>query len=192
MPPNSDKKGRRRSTAEETRVRIMDAAKILFTKAGYDSVGVRDIAAAAEVDPAMIPRLFGSKEALLQRIADTAFKLEEAFEGPVEEIGVRTVQYLIGSMHETSEHSFHALQLLLRSIGSPAAAPILSEALHAGFISPLSKRLTVDNAAARASLATSYLIGYAVVSAGLNSGELGDQKTLSLLADAIQESLGRH
>ncbi len=36
----------------------------------------------AEIDPAMVSRLFGSKEAVFTEIANAAFSLEPAFDGP--------------------------------------------------------------------------------------------------------------
>ena len=45
-----------------TRARILEAARALFAEAGYDGASVREIAAAAAVDPALVIRNFGSKE----------------------------------------------------------------------------------------------------------------------------------
>lgn len=84
MSTGVDNKRRRpRLSAEQSRARILAAARIALTRAGYDTVGVREIAEMAGVDPAMVPRLFGSKEAVFTEIADGAFSLEPSFEGPI-------------------------------------------------------------------------------------------------------------
>jgi hypothetical protein len=53
--------------------------------------------------------------------------------------------------------------------GSPVAAPILSAALHADFIRPLSKRMSGADAEARAALITAYVLGFALMRATLGS-----------------------
>jgi hypothetical protein len=52
------------------------------------------------------------------------------------------------------------------------AAPILSAALHADFIRPLSKRMSGADAEARAALVTAYVLGFAVLRAALGSPAL--------------------
>jgi AcrR family transcriptional regulator len=181
-----------RSTASESRARILAAARIAFTCAGYDTVGVREIAAAAGVDPAMVPRLFGSKEALFTEIADGAFSLEPAFEGPMEGLGERVARHLLGPIAEAEPMEFDEFQFLLRSVGSPVAAPILSAALHADFIRPLSVRMSGADAEARAALITAYVLGFAVLRAALGSPALdaaGPGLIAGKLGAAIQTAL---
>ncbi|MDO7869633.1 TetR/AcrR family transcriptional regulator [Nocardioides jiangxiensis] len=55
---------RRTRDAAETRARLLDAARTLFSEHGYDNATVRDIGRAADADPALIARYFGSKAAL--------------------------------------------------------------------------------------------------------------------------------
>ncbi len=56
--------GRSRASGQDTRRRILQAAEDLFAREGYDNVTVRDIAAAARADPALVIRYFGSKNDL--------------------------------------------------------------------------------------------------------------------------------
>jgi AcrR family transcriptional regulator len=182
-----DKKPRReRVSSEQTRARILKAASLAFCRASYDAVGVREIAQNADVDPAMVPRLFGSKEALFRQIADEAFSLEPAFAGPVEGLGHRVAAHLLGPIRKSEPDSFDEFAFLLSSVGSPVGAPILSEALHAQFVIPLANRLGGKNAAFRAAMVTSYVMGFAVMRAALNSPSL-DSTPPSL----VTERLGR-
>ena len=187
-------KGRRpaRLSAAESRARILAAARSAFTRAGYDTVGVREIAADAGVDPAMLPRLFGSKEALFAEIANGAFSLEPAFEGPLEGLGGRVARHLLGPIEQPPSAGFDEFAFLLRSVGSPVAAKILSRALHAHFVKPLAQRMSGADAELRAALITSYVLGFAVLRAALGSPAIdgGDSELIVLrLGKAIQDCL---
>lgn len=59
---------KRTLTTEATRTRLLDAAERLFAEHGLDGVSVRDIAAAAHVDVAMINYHFGSKLGLFRAV----------------------------------------------------------------------------------------------------------------------------
>src|SRR3954449_8695645 len=60
--------------SQRTRAAILQAAQELFATHGYERTTVRDVAARAAIDPAMVMRYFGSKEGLFARA--TAFDLE--------------------------------------------------------------------------------------------------------------------
>ena len=61
MPPIG-----RRPGNPATRQAVLDAARRMFADAGYDKTSVRDIAAGAGVDPALIRHYFGSKAELFR------------------------------------------------------------------------------------------------------------------------------
>ena len=54
----------RRPGDSSTRDGILEAARASFAEHGYDRATIRDIAARAAVDPALVIHYFGSKEAL--------------------------------------------------------------------------------------------------------------------------------
>lgn len=180
-----------KKSAEEHRVHILDVARTLFCERSFDQTGVRDVAAAANVDPAIIVRVFGSKEALFEAVADGAFALEEAFEGPTEGMGLRVARLLTGKKDTRAKGSFDEFQLLLRSAASPVAGPILSKALHEGFITPLAKRLGGREAALRASLLTASILGFATlrVALGAEALEPGRGAVTARLGAALQACL---
>ena len=66
-------KERREREREETRVRILDAARELFVSEGYDSVTMRRIADRIEYTPTAIYFHFRDKEALLTELCTTDF-----------------------------------------------------------------------------------------------------------------------
>jgi len=67
------RRGRGRPSADDAQpvsAQLLDAATTLFAEAGFDTVGVRQIAAQAHVDAAMISHHFGSKRALWEAVID--------------------------------------------------------------------------------------------------------------------------
>jgi len=52
----------------DTRVRILDAAELLFTEQGFEATTLRQITAAAAVNLAAVNYHFGSKEALIREV----------------------------------------------------------------------------------------------------------------------------
>lgn len=132
---------------------------------------MRELAAAARVDPAIVIRLYGSKEALFSAVAGEAFALEPVFDGPNQELSHRIAVYLLGDLQEGEEEDdgFNEFHFLLRSAASRVAGPILSRALQDGFIVPLASRLGGKDAEIRASLLTASVLGFATLRAALKA-----------------------
>ncbi len=169
-----DKRGRsRRVSAGENRAHILGGARLIFYHAGFDQVGVRELAAAAGVDPAIVIRLFGSKEALFSAAAEDAFELEAPFDGPLEGLGRRFADHMMsGAARDQAADRFDEFNFLLGSGASPVAGPILSAALHAGFVDPLARHLGGEDAAERAALLTACILGFATLKVALGAPAL--------------------
>ncbi|MDH6195630.1 AcrR family transcriptional regulator [Mycobacterium frederiksbergense] len=73
MDSANESSGRRQRKKLETRRRIADSARRLFLERGYEAVGIRDIAADADVAVTTVFAHFTSKEALV-------FERDEVFE----------------------------------------------------------------------------------------------------------------
>lgn len=67
-PKRSYRSEQRDSAAEATRLRILDAAKSLFSSDGIDRVTIAQIAAAADVAASTVYALFKSKEGILRAL----------------------------------------------------------------------------------------------------------------------------
>ncbi len=65
---------RRREQAEETRVKVLNAAEALFEERGYEGASIAAIAAAAGVSEETIYARFGSKRALLGELVARAVR----------------------------------------------------------------------------------------------------------------------
>ncbi len=74
---------RSRASGQDTRRRIIAAADSLFSTRGYDGVTVRDIAAAAGADPALVIRYFRSKNDLFLLVRRPDLELPRHTEQPL-------------------------------------------------------------------------------------------------------------
>lgn len=104
--------GRRERKKAATRQKIADTALRLFLERGYDAVGIRDVAAEADVAVTTLFSHFASKEALV-------FEQDEDFEQ-------RLVQAVTGrAPHEPLIPALRReIQALVRHCTAEAAAPI--------------------------------------------------------------------
>ncbi len=119
-------------------------------------------------------------------MAEGAFDLEPAFDGPLEGLGERIAGLLLGPKDDAEPDGFDAFQFLLRSAASPVAAPILSRHLRAGFIAPLASLIGGAESEARAGLITAYVLGFSTLRFALAVPTLaGGPQTL------VAEELGR-
>src|SRR3712207_581702 len=86
-----------RRTATDTRERIRSAASTLFRQQGYAGTSVREIAALAEVDPAVVIRHFGAKQVLFLETMHVTLDDEPLFDVPLESLGRRFIEVLLDS-----------------------------------------------------------------------------------------------
>jgi AcrR family transcriptional regulator len=140
--------------SRRTRERIRAAAEALFQERAYESVGVRQIAAEAKVDQALLHRYFGSKEKLFAEIISVAFVIEDV----LDEEDAALAEMLVSSAAAAPE-GFDAFRLLVRACGSPSTIAAVATAFHEQFVRPLATMLKGPNAELRASLIASHVLG---------------------------------
>lgn len=150
--------------ADASRARIFEAAKVRFSQNTYEGVGVRDIAADASVDPALVIRYFGSKERLFRDVAAQAFGVEGLLEDGVSALPIRAADLLMAEVDDRAWRSgYDPLRLLLASIGSPTAGPILAEYLEKNFTKPLAAAVGGPEGAERGTLLAAQIVGLALM-----------------------------
>src|SRR5690349_24955427 len=76
-----------------TKEAIRAAAARLFPVDGYAGTSVRQIGAAAGVDPSLVIRHFGSKEALFVHVIGLDQYVDPPIDGPLEALGERLVTF---------------------------------------------------------------------------------------------------
>lgn len=178
---------RRPRNAAATRAALLAAARARFARDGFDGVGVRDVAADAGVNAALVIRYFGSKEGLFAEAIGGKFDPEALLGGDRARLGERLARYVL-SKGEV-EGALDPLLALLRSAPSGPAAELLREAVADGFVRPLAARLDGEAAEPRAGLIAAYVLGLAVVRDVIGAGPLatGDTETLvALVAPVLQ------
>ena len=116
MPKSPSKTRKRTPKSERTRAVILTAAEELFSEHGYERTTVRDIAARASIDPAMVMRYFGSKDALFARTAHFDLRLPGLAGTEPSEIGAALVRHAIGLWEGDRARS--GLVILLRAAAS--------------------------------------------------------------------------
>ena len=89
----SDHTTSRRSDA--TKATILVAAREQFASSGYQGATIRAIASSAGVDPALVMRYFGNKEALFAAAADFDLRLPDLGAMPRERVGVALVEHFL-------------------------------------------------------------------------------------------------
>ncbi|MFJ6113101.1 TetR family transcriptional regulator [Agrococcus sediminis] len=125
---------------------IARAAARLFVDRGYAATTVRDIAAAADVDPAVVIRRFGSKESLFLRTMESeelARAWRATLDGPLGTFGERCAAALLDSRQDTRG----VFLALLRASDAEGIGSRLRDAHEARFVAPLRERLGGGDAA---------------------------------------------
>lgn len=69
---------RPRRPAAERRRQILDAARVLFAERGFHATTTRDLAAAADINDALLYRYFPDKQAILRALVDEAITVLRA------------------------------------------------------------------------------------------------------------------
>jgi AcrR family transcriptional regulator len=146
--------------SDRTRLAILTAAGTLFAQNGFDRTTVRDIAAEAGADPALVVRYFGGKEALFVQSADFSLGLEALPPIATSELG----QTLAGHFLDVWEgERAGGLPVLLRSASSNELAAERMREIFSKQVAPfLRTYLPADQIPTRAALISSLLLGVAL------------------------------
>jgi AcrR family transcriptional regulator len=155
----------RRPGVSGSRETILAAAGSSFARDGYDGATIRDIAAAAGVDPALVRHYFGSKEHLfveaLRFPADPAEFVPRLLAPGPEGLGERLATFFLEAWDAPDGKPFLAL---LRSVtANDQAAEMLRQFIAREVLGRIARSLEVDRPDMRAALAGSHLVGLALV-----------------------------
>lgn len=151
----------RRRDASATRAAILEAAKTQFSRLGYDSATLREIASEAGADVALIKRYFGGKEGLFTEALKASFKPERMASLNRATYARELAVSMAGDSHQDEERS-QIFQFLLRAATSPTTAPLLNVAVQERYLGPIRDWLGGKDAQARARVLASLIIGLLV------------------------------
>lgn len=150
---------KRPRNAAATREAILQSALIAFSRAGYDGVGLREIAQEAGVTAILVNRYFGSKDDLFAAVVEVAFADDRLFAGDVATLSERVAHQIVAKTGKEGK-SFDPLLLVLLSAPNVRAAAILRKSIERHFERPLADSLSGDNIRARATLFLAIIAGY--------------------------------
>ena len=152
-----------RSTPKSLRTRaaIQEAAKTLFAINGYDRTTVREIAARAGIDAAMIIRYFGSKDALFARVVEPDLHIPDLAAADPARVGEAIVRHFLAQWEGGAIGG--GLPILLRSAASNEdAGERLREIFRSQVFPAIAALGPPETAIERAGLVASQLIGLAM------------------------------
>lgn len=174
--------------AARTRAAILDAAQRAFSAKGYTDTGLREITAAAGVNPALVSRYFGSKDKLYEAALAELLGADTVTAMPPDRFGEAAVDMLTAAR----QGQINPLPMMLLSSADPVARAITTRLLTDLFLAPLGQWYGAARGAEKAAC-------FAMLAAGLTlyrqvypldslAGELSAE-TRAWLARAFQSLL---
>ena len=155
----------RRPGPSSTRAEITTAAARRFAAAGYDATSLRQVAADAGVDPALVRRFFGDKEQLFTAVASALIDPERAVAavagGPPEAAGERLLRYFLSLLGDVSRPG-PLLGVIRSAVTSEHAAGLLRRLLAEQVLREIAVSFPSARPEFGAALAASQLVGLAV------------------------------
>ena len=178
--------------AASTRKAILASARRLFARAGYDGVGVREIANGAGVTAMLINRYFGSKERLFAEVAaetmaTPSILTREILNSP------NPGKHIAAALIEQTRSGATPLDgflITLHSASSPRAAKIGRMQIEKHHQKMVAAALRGDLAPQRAALVLSLIAGFQVMRQMFGLSALADtdpRTLLKILAPVFQQ-----
>lgn len=158
-----------------TRDHILSAAMVKFARQTYDSTGLREIAADAEVDVAYVHRCFGSKRQLFREVVNRAFELERIFDGPPQNLATELTKKVFAPAGAVLAADVEPLDIVIRSLSCPEAVEILQECTERDLIEPMTENLETPNAR-QAALVAAFVAGLRLLRSVIAVEELCDSR----------------
>lgn len=195
--PSPEVRPGRRPGASTSRQAILEAARTRFASDGFAATTIRRIAADAEVDAALVMQFFRSKEELFAAVMSISQEalahFSTAFEGPDEHLGERVVRAYLQVWEGAPEESEPLMAMLRGAIVNERARAQLREFIEARLLEGVrSRSVDHDDAALRAGLASSMLVGIVLGRRVIGVPTLANTDTehlVALVAPAIQDVL---
>src|SRR5260370_38748195 len=185
---------RRSRDAAATRSAIFEAATRRFAFQGYEHSGVREIAADAGVDAAMVNRYFGSKEGLFAEVVEHAFDIRYLIDGDRETLAERLARRMVYGREEIAGDQRIPLLLMLRSATEPRAAELIRATLERNVLQPLAGLLDGPDAEVRAAMVIAQCTGFSILNQMLRPRALAEaqqEELVVLLKESLAVCIGR-
>lgn len=148
--------GSRAQRRQDTERRILAAARQLFAEVGYERTTIRAVATAANTDPGLVMRYYGSKKELFDRVA--ALPVEDIVRGTPDQV----VEAFLASLAANLTTEPTATLATLRSM---LTHPDAADQVHAAIARQelqLAQAIDGEDAAVRAGLVGAIALGTVV------------------------------
>lgn len=185
---------RRPRDPEATRAAIMDSARQVFAREGYEKASVRRIATEAGCDPMLVLRYYGTKDELFRAASAACMDhLDPADLTPecAEQAGAHLVRMSLRFWSHPDAH-LQVLGLLRSAATHESAGERMVEMLAADFVRPVAESLGVGDVALRSSLIATQLLGLAMALHVTPMAALRDadpEHVVALVAPTVQHYL---
>jgi AcrR family transcriptional regulator len=154
-----------RAGGADTRQAVLDAARARFGALGYDGTKLRDVAADAGVDVALVSYFFGSKDGLftaaMSMTVNPAELIDELMSGSIDGVGERLVRRLIGIWDDPASGS-PMIALVRSAATNEQAAGLLRGFVERELLGRIASAIDAPHPELRASLAGSQIVGLAM------------------------------
>ncbi|MFG2405172.1 TetR family transcriptional regulator [Streptomyces brevispora] len=183
------------TTGPDARTRILEAARNEFAQRGYDKTSVRGIAKAADVDAALVHHYFGTKDEVFAAAVELSFEpalaIPDILGSSTEGLGERLAGYFIG-VWENPVSRAPLLAVMRSAMTHEAAAKGLRVFVLRRLLGRIADQLDVPDAAFRAELAASHMVGIAVLRYVIQAEPLASappEKIVAMVAPTLQRYL---
>jgi AcrR family transcriptional regulator len=169
-----------------TRRAILSAAREVFGEAGFDRATIREIAARARVDPALVHHHFGTKQDLFAAAHEFAFNpmqlIHEVIELPREQRAEAIARVYLTVLGAPGSP---ALSLLRAAATNEAAAAMLREFLISILLDNAPRLIEFPDARLRIAMLGSHAIGLVLARSVLELPEVAEADTEELVQKLV-------
>ena len=146
-----------------TRERILDAAIFRFSRQSYETTGLRDIAADAEVDVAYVHRCFGSKKQLFGEAVQALIRPEEILDTAGGDVANRLAAQIF--VHDDARHrnEISPFDIVNHSLSSVEARDVLRDFITKEILPLIAANLPTSNPTRNACFVVAYLTGMGIL-----------------------------
>ncbi|MEH3137788.1 MAG: TetR family transcriptional regulator [Mycolicibacterium neoaurum] len=178
----------RRRDAAATREAILASAIRHFARAGYDGVGVREIAGDAGVTAMLVNRYFGSKEQLFAEAVDVSFT-PGVFITEGSQSLTRDAATILVSRSASDADEVSPFLIMLRSASNPRATEVVRDAIERHVGRRLSSRLPEPGARLRSDVILSVISGVLLMRRVVGTGAMNRRTAPDQLATLLEAVL---
>lgn len=146
-----------------TRERILDAAIFRFSRQSYETTGLRDIAADAEVDVAYVHRCFGSKKQLFAEAVQAVIRPEGILDTAGGDVANRLAAQIF--VHDDARHrsEISSFDIVNHSLSSVEARDVLRDFITKEILPLIAANLPTSNPTRNACFVVAYLTGMGIL-----------------------------